>query len=66
MAKYRIKCAEITGVKGVSMYKNQVVNETSFVPGSINNLVSTGYIALEPEVAKAADKKVVEVPKDAK
>ena len=64
MAKYNINDSEITGVKGISMFKNQIIDEVKFVDGSIDNLLKCGSISAVEEVAKV-DKKIVEVPKKA-
>lgn len=46
MATYRINHHMVTGKRGIEMYKNQEVDESNFVDGSIDNLVKDGSIEL--------------------
>jgi hypothetical protein len=68
MTKYRINKCEITGKKGVRMYKNQVIDQKQFVDGSIDYLVSTGAISAvkNEEIPKKAEKGSKKAEKDEK
>ena len=68
MAKYRINKSEITGKKGVRMFKNQVVDQKQFVDGSIDHLVSTGAISVvkNEEIPKSTEKASKKSEKDEK
>jgi hypothetical protein len=55
MATYKINKSEITGKKGISFYKNQIIDEKHFVGGSIDHLVSIGAIEAA-EVEKTDEK----------
>lgn len=68
MAKYRINKCEITGKKGVRMFKNQVVDERMFIDGSVDHLVSTGAISAVngDETPKKAEKGSKKAEKDEK
>jgi hypothetical protein len=68
MAKYRINKHEITGKKGVRLFKNQVVDEKKFVDGSVDHLVSTGAISAvkAEDLQKMAEKASKKTEKDKK
>jgi len=58
MAKYKINKFEITGKKGIPLYKDQVVDQKQLVDGSIDHLVSIGAISAvgDEEIPKKAEK----------
>jgi hypothetical protein len=64
--KYLIEKHEVTGKKGQSFFKNQVIDEKQFVDGSIDHLVSIKAISrFVPEEVKETPKKAAEKVKAA-
>ncbi len=68
MTKYKINKCEITGKKGIPLYKDQIVDEKQFVEGSVDHLVSTGAISAvkAEDMPKTPDKGSKKSEKDEK
>ena len=64
MATYKINKSEITGKKGIRLYKNQIIDEKHFVNGSIDHLVSIG--AIEAAEVEETEGKAEKAEKTAK
>ena len=57
MAKYKVLHFEVTGLKGASFLKGQIVDENQLIGSAIDNLISTGAIELTPVVEVIEEKK---------